>query len=135
MVIVNWTLKMLQKLWISLSFGSSFNLQRKFKIMEKILCFFRCPRPCSFASQAWNCFKILHFLAEESLSVSGSRSAFSSIALFHRMSFRDDISPTNSWQVLKSITNRFAKPVVKALPITSLDLQVVLDFFFFFKDQ
>ena len=82
--------------------------------------------------------RFLILLAEVTVSVSGPRSAFSSIVLFHRMRFGDDISPTNSWQVkkvFKSITNRFAKPVVKALPITSLDLQVVLDFFFFFKDQ
>ena len=73
------------------------------------------------------------FVAEQNASVSGARLASSAISYFHKMFTGSDVSPTDSVivkNVTKSLSEKFAKPVKKAKPFSSLLLKDLLDFYY-----
>ena len=77
--------------------------------------------------------RFLIFIAEQNASVSGAKLASSAISYFHKIFMGDNVSPTDSVivkNVIKSITEKFAKPVKKAKPFTSVLLKDLLDFYF-----
>ena len=77
--------------------------------------------------------RFLIFIAELNASSSGAKIAVSAISYFHKLYSGSDISPTDSVivkNVVKSLTEKFAKPVKKAKPFSSLLLKELLDFYY-----
>ena len=77
--------------------------------------------------------RFLIFIAEANASVSGAKTAVSSIAFYHKMFLGDSVSPTDSVVVkcvMRSLSEKFAKPVKKAAPFTSVNLKDLFDFYF-----
>ena len=77
--------------------------------------------------------RFLIFIAEANASVSGAKSAVSAISYFHKMFMGDATPPTDSFvvkSIVKSLTEKFAKPVKKATPFSSLNLKQLLDYFY-----
>ena len=76
--------------------------------------------------------RFLIVVAEQNANVSGAKIASSAISYFHKLFSGSDVSPTDSVivkNVTKSLTEKFAKPVKKAKPFSSLLLKDLLDFY------
>ena len=77
--------------------------------------------------------RFLIFISELKASVAGAKIAVSAIGFFHKSFMGDSVSPTDSIvvkNVMKSLSEKFAKPVKKAKPFSSLILKDLLDFQF-----
>ena len=76
--------------------------------------------------------RFLIYIAELNASVSGAKLASSSISYFHKLFMGENVSPTDSVivkNVMKFLSEKFAKPVKKAKPFSSLLLKNLLDFY------
>ena len=76
--------------------------------------------------------RFLISVAEQNANVSGAKIASSAISYFHKLFTGSNDSPTNSVivkNVTRSLTEKFAKPVKKAKPFSSLLLRDLLDFY------
>ena len=77
--------------------------------------------------------RFLITIAEANASVSGAKSAVSAISFYHKMFMGDAISPTDSVvvkNIMRSLSEKYAKPVKKANPFSSMHLKSLLDFYF-----
>ena len=77
--------------------------------------------------------RFLIYIAELNASVAGSKISVSAIAFYHKMFLGESVAPTESVvvkNVMKALSEKFAKPVKKAKVFTSLNLKDLLDFHF-----
>ena len=77
--------------------------------------------------------RFLIYITELNASVAGSKISVSAIAFYHKMFLGDSVAPTESVvvkNVMKALSEKFAKPVKKAKVFTSLNLKDLLDFHF-----
>jgi len=77
--------------------------------------------------------RFLIFISEANASVCGAKIAVSAISYFHKIFLGDSVSPTDSVivkNVMRSLSEKFAKPVKKAKPFTSLLLKDLFEFYY-----
>ena len=77
--------------------------------------------------------RFLIFIAKSNASVAGPKIAVSAICFYHKLFTGESASPTESVvvrNVMKSLSEKFAKPVKKAKGFTSLNLKDLFEFQF-----
>ena len=76
--------------------------------------------------------RFLIYISEANASVCGAKIAVSAISYFHKIFMGDAVSPTESVivkNVMRSLSEKFAKPVKKANPFSSLLLKDLFEYY------